>query len=406
MTEGAHARGLRPLHATATGVSPALQLYLGASRIAGPAVRWWLARRAARGREDPARLGERLGQPSLARPPGLLIWLHGASIGETAALLPLVAELRRQEPAAACLVTAGTVGAARLLSGTLPQGCLHQYAPVDTGAAVRRFLAHWRPDLAIWAESELWPRLLAGTAARGIPMLLVGARISARSARRWAWAPGMIRRLLGHFARIEAQDGEAAARLLALGARPLSVRAGGNLKAAVPAPPCTAEALGRARAALRGRPVWLAASTHAPEEAIVAEAHRLAAQAVPGLLAILAPRHPERSAAVAAVLRRRGHTVARRSAGELPGPDTDIWLADTLGEMGLWLRLAPVAFIGGSLARAGGHTPFEAAALAELLPSARARATMAEAAAAVRARLAPDLPALAARALALMETGR
>lgn len=424
--------------------SPALAAYLALSRLAGPLAGRWLVRRAGQGREDPGRFGERLGRPAAARPAGRLVWLHGASAGEAVSLVPLAEELVRQG-AVSCLLTAGTVAAARRLDGALPAGCLHQYAPLDTATAVRGFFDHWRPDLAIRAESELWPRTLVETARRGVPMLLVNARVSGRSARRWAWAPGMARALLGLFARIEAQDAESAARLVAMGAEPGRVRAGGSLKAAVAAPACDPAALEAARAAVAGRPVWLAASTHAPEEEVAGEAHRMVARTLPGLLTVIAPRHPERGAAVAAALRGRGLRVARRALGEAPRAETEIWLADTLGEMGLWLRLAPVAFIGGSLAAAGGHTPFEAAALgaavlhgprtgnlatdyaaldtaggarvvadaaglagavAELLGAEAARSAMAGAARAVRRRRALDVVALAAEALTLVETRR
>jgi len=422
--------------------SPALAAYLALSRIAGPAVRLWLRRRAAAGREDRSRLGERLGRAGAARPDGRLIWLHSASLGEGLSLLPLIAELRRQAPGTSCLVTTGTVTAARRLAGALPEGCMHQYLPVDTAAAVGRFLGHWRPDLAIWVESELWPRLMVETARRGTPMMLVGARLSARSARRWAWAPGMAAALVRRFRLIVTQDAETVARLAAMGADPARLREGGNLKALAPAPDCDTAELARCRAALAGRPVWLAASTHAPEETMVATAHRAAA--LPRLLTILAPRHPDRGDAIAARLAAQGLSVARRSAGETAGLQTAVWLADTLGEMGLWLRLAPVAFLGGSLAPVGGHNPFEPAALgaailhgpgvanfapayaaldaaggarrvsdaaelgkavADLLGSEAARQAMAHAAAEVRRAMQPDIAALAREALALMGAG-
>ncbi|MEE8453456.1 MAG: glycosyltransferase N-terminal domain-containing protein, partial [Limibaculum sp.] len=343
--------------------SPALAVYLAATRLAGPLAHWLLARRMATGREDPLRLGERLGRAGVARPEGRLIWLHGASVGEALSMLPLIAELRRQAPGVNCLATTGSVPSARRMAELLPEGCIHQFVPVDTGGAVRRFLDHWRPDLAVWVESEFWPGLMVATARRGTPMMLVNARVSARSARRWAWAPGMAAALVRLFRRIVTQDMETAARLVAMGADPGRVREGGNLKALIPAPGCDAAELEALRAALAGRPVWLAASTHAPEEDAVAEAHRVAARSVPGLLTILAPRHPERGEAIAAALAGQGLAVARRSRGEAPGPGTDVWLADTLGEMGLWLRLAPVAFVGGSIAVRGGHNPFEPAAL-------------------------------------------
>ncbi|HUS52600.1 MAG TPA: glycosyltransferase N-terminal domain-containing protein [Thermohalobaculum sp.] len=422
--------------------SPALAVYLAASRLAGPVAGWLLARRAARGREDRARLGERLGRAGLARPVGDLVWLHGASVGEALSMLPLIAEIRGQAPEVSCLVTTGTVASARRMAKLLPEGCIHQYVPVDTAAAVQGFLDHWRPDLAIWIESEFWPGLITATARRGIPMMLVNARISARSASRWGWAPGMASALVGFFGQIVTQDLATVTRLEAMGADPVRVRKGGNLKALTPVPGCDPAELERLRALLGGRPVWLAVSTHAPEEEAVAAAHQVAARSIPGLLTILAPRHPERGSQIAASLVRHGLSVARRALGEAPGAETNLWLADTLGEMGLWLRLAPVSFVGGSIARLGGHNPFEPAALgsailhgpetanfapayaaldaaggaraitsgvemgdavAALLGSEAARRALTDAAEVVRRGLEPDVAKLAREALVLMD---
>ncbi len=355
-------------------------------------------------------------------------------------MLPLIGELRRQAPGVRCLATTGTVTAARRMAGLIPEGCQHQYAPIDTAAAVRCFLDHWRPDLAIWIESEFWPRLMVETARRGVPMILANARISETSARRWRRVPGMAATLVRLFARIAAQDEATVERLASLGADPARLAVAGNLKALADPPGCDPAELAALRARLAGRPVWLAASTHAPEERAIAEAHRGAD--LPGLLTILAPRHPERGAEIAALLAGRGLAVARRSLGGLPGPATEVWIADTLGETGLWFRLAAVAFLGGSLVPLGGHNPFEpaslgvamlhgsstgnfapayaaldarggarqvagpaelGAAVAGLLADASARRHMAAEAEQVRRDLAPDISALAREALALME---
>ena len=343
--------------------SPALAAYLAVSRLAGPVAGWLLAHRAARGREDSARLGERLGRAGMARPDGGLIWLHGASVGEALSMLPLIAEIRGQAPGVSCLVTTGTVTSARRMAELLPDGCIHQYVPVDTGAAVRGFLDHWQPDLAVWVESEFWPGLMTSTARRGIPMMLINARMSRRSAWRWGRVPGMAAALIQSFRQIVTQDKVTVTRLLELGADPARLREGGNLKALVPVPDCDEREVEQLRRLLAGRPAWLAASTHEPEEEAIATAHQFAARSLTGLLTILAPRHPERGDAVAAMLAGRGLSVARRSLGEVPVVTTGVWLADTMGEMGLWLRLSPVCFIGGSIAPLGGHNPFEAAAL-------------------------------------------
>ncbi len=371
-------------------MSPALALYRAVSRLAAPAARLWLARRAARGREDPARLAERRGVASVPRPDGPLVWLHGASVGEALAALTLAQALARARPGLAFLLTSGTRTSAQVLAPLLPPGVAHQFAPLDVAPWVARFLAHWRPDLAVRVDSELWPETLCATRA---PLALVNARLSERSLRGWGRAPGMARALLRRFALIAAQDGANAARLAALGADPAALSVGGALKAAAAPPAADPGALARLRAALAGRPVWLAASTHEGEEALALAAHRAAG--LPGLLTIVAPRHPERGAAVAALAGELA--VARRALGEDPA-GAAVYVADTLGEMGLWYRLAPFAFVGGSVAPMGGHNPYEPAALGVALAHGPHVAAFADAYAALDgvARPVADAPGLAA----------
>jgi 3-deoxy-D-manno-octulosonic-acid transferase len=323
---------------------------------------WHLRRRAARGKEMPDRIRERFGEGA-ARPPGRLLWLHAASVGETLSVLPLVEALAARDPALRFLVTTGTVTSAALLAQRLP-GALaarvaHRFVPLDVPRWVARFLDGWRPDAAIFVESELWPNLIAAAQARGIALALVNARMSDRSARWWGRAPGLARRVLGAFTLVLAQTEADAARLRALGAA--GATCPGNLKYAAAPLPVDAAELARLSALLAGRPAWLAASTHPGEEAVVLEAQRRLAVAHPGLLAIIVPRHPERGAAVAALA--GALPVARRAAGQDPGPGTAVLVADTLGELGLWYRLARVAFIGGSLVAHGGQNPLEPARL-------------------------------------------
>lgn len=339
-------------------MSPALTAYLAASRLGDTVAPGVLRRRLARGKEDPARLGERLGRAGLPRPGGRLVWIHAASVGEAVSALPLIGGL--SDRGLRVLLTSGTVSSAGHLAGKLPERAVHQFAPVDTARAVRGFLDHWRPDLAVWVESELWPRLVVETARRGVPMALVNARLSAASARRWGRLRGMARHLLCSFGTILAQDEETVARLRGLG---VGARFAGNLKALVPAPACDPAELAALGAAISGRPTWLAASTHPGEESAALAAHRQLRGAVGRPLLIVAPRHPERGGEVARMAAEGGLCVARRTAGEVPDATTDVMLADTLGEMGLWYRLAPVAFVGGSLVPVGGHTPFEPAQL-------------------------------------------
>ncbi|MSO75834.1 MAG: 3-deoxy-D-manno-octulosonic acid transferase [Alphaproteobacteria bacterium] len=337
-----------------------LALYRGLTGIAGPLIEFYLRRRVLAGKEDAARLAERRGVARLPRPVGPLVWLHAASVGEAMSIIGLTQRLRREYPAASLLVTTGTVTSAALLAERLPAGAIHHYAPVDLPAYVDRFLAQWRPDLALWVESELWPNLVMATAAAGIPMLLLNARMSTRSYARWQRWPGLAKALLGRFAVCLAQSATHAERLANLGAR--RVVQAGNLKFTAEPLPVDAIELAGLEGAIGARPRWLAASTHAGEEAMVAAAHRRLVARHPGLLTMIAPRHPARGPALEAEL-AGSLKVRRRATGALPLADTDIYLADTLGELGLFYRAAGIAFIGGSLVPHGGQNLLEPARL-------------------------------------------
>lgn len=342
---------------------------IGAS-LAAPGLRLWLRRRLARGKERDGRLAERRGVDPTPRPAGRLLWLHAASVGETASVLPLLAALGRKDANLNFLVTTGTVTSAALLQERLPGLDLglrarHRFVPLDVPAWVRRFLEHWRPDGAAFIESELWPNLIAAASAREIPLALLNGRLSARSYARWRWlAPGLARRILRSFRLIAARSERDAERLAKLGAG--RVETPGDLKLAAPPLPVEAAEFGRLAALLDDRPRWLAASTHPGEEAIAASVHRRLAAEFSGLVTIIAPRHPERGAEIAAALADLGPK--RRALGEDPPPG-GIWIADTLGELGLLYRLAPVAFIGKSLAGRGGQNPLEPARLGAAIAS-------------------------------------
>ncbi len=338
-----------------------LTLYRGISRAAGPAARLALAARLKAGKEEADRLGERRGEPGAARPAGPLIWIHGASVGEALSVLPLVARLRTERPGFAVLTTTGTVTSAALMAERLPPPAIHQYAPIDHPRYVRRFLDHWRPDAALFIESELWPNLLLESQARVGFLALVNGRMSPTSHARWTRRPRTIARLLDAFDALIAQDGPNATRLAELAGR--AVDTFGNLKNAAAPLPADETALAAFRRRIVDRPAWLAASTHPGEEVAVADAHAALKSSVDGLLTILAPRHPARGAEIAHALAERGLMVARRGADAPVTPDTDVYLADTLGELGLFYRLAPVAFVGGSIAEKGGHNPLEPARL-------------------------------------------
>jgi 3-deoxy-D-manno-octulosonic-acid transferase len=338
----------------------ALALYRGVMNALIPAVPALLRLRARRGKEDAARLTERYGLSSRARPAGALIWIHGASVGESLAALPLVSALL-EKPGRQILVTTGTVTSAKLMEERLPARAFHQYVPVDSRSSVRRFLAHWRPDLALFIESELWPNLIVETRARGVPMALVNARLSERSFRGWSRAPGLARRLLSSFDICLAQDEGVARRLTALGAS--SVQIAGSLKAAAPVLPVDEAALSAFRAATGARPLFLAASTHPGEEEIVMRVAGALRKNGSDALTIIVPRHPARGSEIEALAKAHGFAVSRRTTGALPAPNTELYVADTMGELGLFYRAAPFAFLGGSLVPHGGQNPLEPARL-------------------------------------------
>ncbi len=348
------------------------RIWAGATRLAMPALALLLRRRLRAGRELAHRLPERRGVDPSVRPDGRLVWLHAASVGETLSLLPLLAALRRLDPALHLLLTTATVSAQTLAQARLAEDglmgdedggrMLLRFVPLDVPSWMRRFLDRWRPDLAVLVESELWPNLIDGCRRRRIPLVLLNARLSARSHAAWRRIGPLARPVFAAFAWIGARSAEDAARLQALGGR--SVTLDGDLKqAAAPLPVEQAE-LARLRRLVGARPVWLAASTHPGEEAAAARLHGALAPRHPGLLTMVAPRHPARGPAIAAEL----GGVRRRAAGEDPPPGAGLWLCDTLGELGLLYRLCGVVLVGNSLdvgrpGGGGGHNPLEPARL-------------------------------------------
>lgn len=315
--------------------------------------------RRRKGREDRTRLGERQGHPSRPRPKGHLVWVHGASNGETLSLMPIVERLTQR--GLSVLVTSGTRTSAALIARRLPPGAVHQYVPLDVPRYVRRFLDHWRPDLALVAESEIWPNTVFALGERQIPLVMVNGRMSDRSYRRWQRLPRAIRTLLERFALCLAQTTEDAERLARLGAPRVFVT--GNLKFDAPPPPADPRAVAHLSGLIAGRPVWLAASTHPGEESAAIAVHRALAKRYPNLLTIVAPRHPQRGPEVAALAAQAGLRAGRRSQGMPPDRATDVYVVDTIGEMGLFYRLSPVVLMGGTLAPVGGHNPIEPAKL-------------------------------------------
>ena len=338
-----------------------LWLYRTLTTALGPVIRLYLRARRRRGKEDSVRYRERLGVAGRARPNGPLIWMHAASVGESLALLSVIGGLRSRFPEIQLLLTTGTVTSARIMEARLPDGVMHQYVPVDRLAYVRRFLGHWQPDLAIWSESEFWPNLLTVTQQRRVPLVLVQGRVSPGTFARWKRHPRLIHTMLGGFDLCLAQTPADAGRLSALGAP--RVECSGNLKfAAAPLPADPAD-LAEAMGQIGGRPFWLAASTHPGEEQAIARVHQRIAPALPGLLTIIVPRHPERGKAISEAIGTLGLKAGRRSAQQAPDREIDIYVADTLGELGLFYRLAPLVFMGKSLVGEGGQNPLEPARL-------------------------------------------
>ena len=313
-----------------------------------------------RGKEDAARMSEKLGHADSSRPPGRLLWIHAASVGESLSALPLIDRLSA-EPEATILVTTGTTTSAGIMARRLPDNAFHQYAPLDGPRAVARFLDRWQPDAALWVESELWPNLLLETRRRSIPTALINGRMSPRSFARWRRAPSLAQAMIAGFDVVLAQSEADGARLTALGAR--NVITAGDMKAAAPALEADAESLARVVTAIGDRPVWVAASTHPGDEAMVADVHRQIAPSHPGLLTVIVPRHADRGDVVITELTELGFTVARRGRNELPQDATELFLGDSMGEMGLYLRLGNPVFMGKSMLHVGGHNPREPALL-------------------------------------------
>lgn len=335
-----------------------LAAYRALTRLASPLTPLILFWRTRGGKEEPGRRPERYGLASTPRPEGFLAWFHAASVGEANAVFPIIEAMAKERPEIAVLLTTGTVTSAKLARARLPSSAVHQYVPFDHQAYVRRFLSHWRPDLAVFVESEIWPNLVLETRARGIPLVLVNGRISSASFHKWRKRPGFSRPLFSSFNLVLAQNDTLAQRFVQLGAS--EAKGVGNLKADAPPPPADANGQKALAAALQDRPVWVAASTHPGEDDMVAVAHMAMKKTKPDLLTIIVPRHPERGPLIAKQFASSSLKLSLRSEGTLPDASTDIYIADTIGEIGLFYALTHVAFIGGSLVPRGGQNPVEA----------------------------------------------
>ena len=336
-----------------------VSLYRLASRGFAPFAGVLLRQRLRKGKEDARRLGERKGEASVARPDGPLVWLHGASVGEALSLVPLAGLLRSR--GLNLVFTTGTLTSANILKARLPAGVIHQFLPLDVPRYWRRFLSHWRPGLAIVAESELWPNMLIEAKAAGAPVIVVNGRMSERSLARWAKAPKAAAALLSNISLCLTQTEQDAQRYFHLGAP--KVQVAGNLKFDAAAPPVDNGEYARLTALMGSRPVWLAASTHSGEDDIAIRVHDDLIARWPGLTTIIVPRHPERGAAIAELAARYGYASRLRSRGESVDADGGLYIADTIGETGLFYRLCGIVFMGRSLAEGGGQNPIEPAKL-------------------------------------------
>lgn len=337
------------------------QAYVAATVFLVPFFAYIETRKLRRAGVSAFRAHEKLGHATEPRSgSGPMIWFHAASVGESLSVLALIARMGELLPRAQFLITSGTATSAQLVEHRLPARCVHQFAPFDAPGPLTRFLRHWRPAAAVFVESEIWPQMLRRTHAQGAKMALVNARLSKTSQARWAKIPETARYVLDVFDLILSQNDAMAQAMVEMHAPADRVARGINLKSlSEPLEPDPA-VLAQIRTALKGRPLWVAASTHKGEEEQVLRAHKHLLETYPDLLLILAPRHPDRSAEVAALIARAGLSCATRSAGELPR-DSNVFLADTLGELGSWYALTRIVFLGGSLVPVGGHNPFEVA---------------------------------------------
>ncbi len=314
--------------------------------------------RVKKGKENPDRLQERRGYASRKRPAGKLVWMHGASIGESQVLTLLYEALKESAPDLHAVITTQTQTSAELIARKDLPDLVHQMAPVDTPFATERFLKHWQPDLAIVAEGDIWPNMLSKLDKKRIPRMLVNARMTEKSLQGWERYPMLAKKLLGGFEPILPANQRTMDGLRHLTGKRMKLA--GNLKYAAPELAADEAELERLRAVIGSRPVFAALSTHPGEEEMVVEAFEEILKELPDALLIIAPRHPERAGDIMPVI--GGYPFYHRFQESAPSEGDQIWLCDTLGELGLWMRLANVVFLGGGKPGSGilGHNPIEA----------------------------------------------
>jgi 3-deoxy-D-manno-octulosonic-acid transferase len=338
-----------------------LKIYRVLSKLLTPFIDLYLLYRKKKGKEDSERFHERLGKASFPRPQGPLVWMHAASIGEAISILPLINKIKKTYPELNILLTTGTVTSSKLLKKKLPKSIIHQYVPVDMNHAVKRFLDHWSPDCAIWVESELWPNLIFETYNTGCPLLLVNGRMSATSFEKWQKLNNLSQDILSCFSLCLAQSEEDEQRFKKAGAD--NVISIGNLKYEAPALPADPSETGKLVGMIADRPLWIAASTNKGEEEQIIYVHQKLKESHDKILTVIAPRHPERAGDIKKLFTEKGFNVSLRSKSEEINDKTEIYIADTIGEMGIFYRLTGIVFMGGSLVEHGGQNPLEAARL-------------------------------------------
>lgn len=336
-----------------------IKIYNTLLRILYPLViRPYIKKRKKNGKEDIKRFNERIGRPTKQRPEGKLIWMHGASVGESVSMLPLIQRLLETYPDAHVMVTTGTTTSAEIMSKRLPERAFHQYLPIENPTYASRFVKHWRPDVALWFESEFWPSMLFCIKKRNIPLILVNGRISNKSFKRWQQFEFIIKELLDCFTLCLGQSEQDEYRLRVLGAK--NTLCLGNLKYAGLPLPIDANKKDEISRQITGRTTWLVSSTHDDEEYKIGRFLKELKQKIPTVLTFIAPRHPHRGVEIKDRLQNElGLNVALRSADEKITPQTDVYIADTIGELGIWYDLFPLVFIGGSLIPHGGQNFME-----------------------------------------------
>jgi 3-deoxy-D-manno-octulosonic-acid transferase len=321
-----------------------------------------MRRRVVQGKENRQRLNERFARDLTHRPQGKLIWCHGASVGETQLLLETAAQLLKTRSDISFIFTCQTLTGADTITNIINHNpdlkhawARQQMAPVDTPRAAKRFIAHWMPDVAVFAEGEIWPNLLGELDEREIPTALINARMTDKTINNWRRWPKTAHWVFSTFKLIIAGDKRTATALKDITGQDIATP--GNLKSALPLPPVDEHLLTKLQTRIGQRHIIVAASTHEGEEALIIDT---VMQMTPKPFLIIAPRHPERGDRVATLLDMSGMQYERRSDETTLNMNGDVLLADTMGEMGLWYRLADTVYLGGGhTPGVGGHNPLE-----------------------------------------------